>query len=336
LKSLLAMSPAELEKVDIAAMNLLCALGLPGAENLRVPHALATLDLWAKRVRYWTEQSLPDFRSRPQDFRNSEASFRALLLISVMQKDFGVHYNERGERNVDFSNSKNPFIHGMIDDPNGGTCASMPVLYVAVGRRLGYPLKLVPAKTHLFARWESPDGKERFNVEGTAERFSYHPDSYYQNWPYPISDDELRTTWYLKSLTPAEELAVFLQNRAHCLLDSNRIPEAKAAFVAASRLARRDPLRETNIAYATELETGALARGRAQRLRTAGPRVPVFDADIWPSRQNPNRYDPMAAFGKVQAINEQNRRMLERQTRPAMSPSPFASPPAFPAPPGYP
>ncbi len=31
---LLAMSPDELAKVDIALMNLLCAKGLPGAENL--------------------------------------------------------------------------------------------------------------------------------------------------------------------------------------------------------------------------------------------------------------------------------------------------------------
>jgi hypothetical protein len=40
------------------------------------------------------------------------------------------------------------------------------VLYVAIGRRLGYPLKLVECKGHLFVRWE--DAKERFNIEGTS------------------------------------------------------------------------------------------------------------------------------------------------------------------------
>ena len=59
-------------------------------------------------------------------FKNSEAKFRVLLLISVLQKDFGVHYNDRGERNCDCSNSKNPFIHGMIDDSNGGTAPRCP------------------------------------------------------------------------------------------------------------------------------------------------------------------------------------------------------------------
>ena len=62
------------------------------------------------------------------------------------------------------------FIHGIIDGP-GGTCASMPVLYVAVGRRLGYPLKLVEARGHLLLRWDDPLGQrlgtpDVFNVEG--------------------------------------------------------------------------------------------------------------------------------------------------------------------------
>jgi hypothetical protein len=55
------------------------------------------------------------------------------------------------------------FLHGLTQG-RGGTCLSMPVAYVAVGRRLGYPLKLVTAKGHLFARWESLDGKERLTA----------------------------------------------------------------------------------------------------------------------------------------------------------------------------
>ena len=202
LDELLKMTPEQLADVDIAERNLLCATGLRGAEKLDVGKALARLNDWADRVRYWTDQSMWDFRQNPEEFKNSEAKFRVLLLISVVQKDFGVHYNDRGERNCDFSSAKNAFLHGMIDDTNGGTCASMPVMYVAVGRRLGYPMKLVLAKTHIFARWEDPATGERFNIEGTNPRFDDHPDSYYQKWPYPISDAELKQGWYLKPLTP--------------------------------------------------------------------------------------------------------------------------------------
>ena len=44
LDSLLALSPEELCRTDIAEMNLLCATGLPGAANLSVGRCLATLD----------------------------------------------------------------------------------------------------------------------------------------------------------------------------------------------------------------------------------------------------------------------------------------------------
>ena len=44
----------------------------------------------------------------------------------------------------DFCQPEDVFIHGMIvEGGKGGTCASMPVLYVAVGRRIGLPLYLV-------------------------------------------------------------------------------------------------------------------------------------------------------------------------------------------------
>jgi hypothetical protein len=250
LDKLLAMKPEELKDVDIAEMNLLCATGLKGSENLDVAKCMARLDDFAKWTKYYTEQSLPDFYKRPQDFKNSEAKFRVLLLISVLQREYGIHYNDRGEFNCDCSTSKNPFIHGMIDDPNGGTCASMPVMYVAIGRRLGYPLKLVLAKTHVFARWEDAKTGERFNIEGTNPRFDDHPDSYYQNWPAPITEAELKQGWYLKSLAPTDELAVFLQNRAFCLMDNGRFAEAKTAFSLSYRLAPQNPLGPAQIASA--------------------------------------------------------------------------------------
>lgn len=252
LKDLLSKMPNQLEGTDIGLMNLLCAEGLRGSENLDVGKCLARLDAWAEKVRCRTDQYLWDFRRRPQEFMNSEAKFRVLLLISVLQIEFGVHYNDRGERNCDFTNSRNAFIHGMIDDTNGGTCASMPVLYVAVGRRLGYPMSVVLAKTHIFARWEDPKTGERFNIEGTNARFNYHPDSYYRKWPYPISDAELKEGYYLKSLTPAEELACFLQSRGNCLLDMGRFDEAKEAFTQGLRLAPKNPVGKEMIEKAEE------------------------------------------------------------------------------------
>jgi hypothetical protein len=47
--ALLALKPQELAKVDVASMNLLCAQGLPGSEDLNLVVSLETLDQWAKQ-----------------------------------------------------------------------------------------------------------------------------------------------------------------------------------------------------------------------------------------------------------------------------------------------
>ena len=309
------MTPEELKDVDLAEMNLLCATSLKGSEKLDVAKCLARLDEYATWVKYYTEQSLWDFRKRPQDFKNSEAKFRVLLLISVLQREYVVHYNDRGERNCDFSNSKNPFLHGMIDDPNGGTCASMPVMYVAVGRRLGYPMKLALAKTHIFARWDDPATGEKFNIEGTNAWFNDHPDSYYQNWPYKITDAELKQGWYLKSLTPAEELAVFLQNRANCLMDNGRFAEAKVAFTHSYRLAPQDPLGPAQIASAAQAgKPRYVAAPRGVRGRGI---VDEFGVPfVYPN--------PMADVERINAINRANMERLTRPPQPGAEQPPYA------------
>jgi len=326
LDALLRMSPEQLEGVDIAEMNLLCATGLPGSEGLGVSKARDRLNDWAECVRYWTEQSMWDFRENPDKFENSEAKFRVLLLISVVQKDFGVHYTDRGERECDFSNSKNAFLHGMIDDTNGGTCASMPVAYVAVGRRLGYPMKLVLAKTHVFARWEDPKSGEKFNIEGTNPRFNDHPDSYYRNWPAPISDAELKLGWYLKPLTAAEELAVFLQNRACCLMTNKRYAEAREVYTHSYRLAPQNPLGRLQIA-------SAAAEGRPVPIRS--DRVSPLDESLdW--YQPPRRYpDPMAEAERLDAFNRENARRI-RSLQPPHPHVPGGVQPYLPPQPGMP
>lgn len=240
LDDLLKIPAEKLGDVDIAEMNLLCATGLPGAEKLDIDHALATLDRWAARVKSETDRHLyrvtdPRYADH---YRHSEAYLRAEMLLQVLQVDLGVKYDMTAAHNFAFNDSRVTFIHGMIPAPGqttadtpGGTCASMPVMYVAVGRRLGYPLKLVTTKGHFFARWDgrdhsNPAWRERFNIEGTGG-FGSFEDDYYKTWPFKLTDHEVRANGYLISLTPTEEFAEFLAARGHCGLDNGQ-----AAFAA--------------------------------------------------------------------------------------------------------
>ena len=232
---LLRLNPADMAQHDIGRLNLLCAQGLPG-EYKSLESELQTLDRWSEAVRKETDKHMPRFRAHPEKFKGSEGYFRMLVLLTVLQQDLGIAYNPERDASPEspesgqafFANSTDLFIHGLIDK-RLGTCSSMPVLYVAVGRRLGYPLKLVTAKSHLFARWDAGDGKQ-FNIEDTNRGLVCHEDNYYKTWPRPISEAELATGQFLKSLAPPEELGVFLQIRGICLQVNGRYSEAKAAF----------------------------------------------------------------------------------------------------------
>jgi hypothetical protein len=179
-------------------------------------------------------------------YHHSEAYLRAEMLVQVLCEDLGVKYDLTAKDNFDFNDSRVAFIHGMIpmpgqkfDDTPGGTCASMPVLYVAVGRRLGYPLKLVTTHGHVFVRWDGmedphPAWRERFNMEGT-HGFSSFPDDYYKTWPVKITDAIVKANGYLISLTPMEEFAEFLASRGHCGRDNGQDAFAARCFENAYR-----------------------------------------------------------------------------------------------------
>ena len=239
--TLAALAPDELADIDIARLNLLAAEGLPGAEGLDVDATLAELDRWAAHVKFETDRHLYKFRDAPQEYENSEAYFRMLMLIVAMQADLGVHYNPDRIDEPDFTNAKDLFVHGMIGDDNGGTCVSMPALYIAVGCRLGYPLHLVVTKGHVFARWDDPATGERFNIEGTNRGLGTPDDERFRNWPHRLTEAESNNDWFLRSLTPAEAFAVFLMQRGHCLEDTGRLPDAQVAYAMAHRLAPKSP-----------------------------------------------------------------------------------------------
>jgi hypothetical protein len=244
LTELLRLSPARLSKLPISELNLLCASGLSTANEPDIKQCLTMLDAWAQHVRSETERHRYRYERNPAEFENSPGYFRMLMLAVVLTEDYGVHYDlartagPESTRIDDgfFANPRSVFLYGLLGSERVGTCSSLPVLYVAVGRELGYPLKLVTTKGHMFVRWDGAG--ERFNIEVTGDRaVNRFPDDYYRHWPFELSPAEEQTEGYLKSLTPPQELAVFLSIRGMCLRDLGRLPEAADAFAAAARLA---------------------------------------------------------------------------------------------------
>lgn len=242
LTELLALPPAELEHCDIARMNLLCAESLPGAENLKVEECLATLDQWAQHIKSETDRNEHRFKEDPAYYSNSEAFYKMLMMAVVLYEDYGVRYNPKLITSPDatvaddhfFADSSNILIQGLVGTQHLGTCSSMPVLYIALGRRLGYPLKLVKAKGHLFMRWEGQT--EKFDMDATGKGLDKYDDEFYKKWPFPLSEADIKEEDYLKSLSAKEELSVFLSIRGACQTDNDQLGDALASFSLAYKL----------------------------------------------------------------------------------------------------
>jgi hypothetical protein len=207
-----------------------------------VDQCLATLDQWAQWAKSQIDRHMYRFRANPGEYENSEGYFKMLMMAVVVYEDFAVRYNPQwiappSAASLDdhfFANSSDVLLHGLTGSRHMGTCSSMPVLYVALGRRLGFPLKLVSTKGHLFLRWEGQG--DRFDLEATGKGMNRYDDEHFKQWPFPITEEEMKADGYLKSMTPAEELSVFLTIRAMCLREAGRMPEAIAAHAAACKL----------------------------------------------------------------------------------------------------
>jgi hypothetical protein len=274
---LVRLSDAELAGHDVAAVSLACAVGLPGAEDVDFARVRARLDGWAGHVRRETSRCTPQFRREPAAFENSRSYFRVLVLATVLQQDCGVRYDPALiGRDGFFTDAANLFLHGILAG-RGGTCSSLPPLYVAVGRRLGYPLRLVQTGSHLFARWDDAKTGERFNVECTSHGLNCHPDDYYRAWPVPTTAEEVERSGWLVSLTPREELGAFLANRGHCCQDNHRHREAVEAYAWAASVAPRQGGQEACLRV-------ALRRWGEQLAQVAGSPLPGVTAPVPPRR----------------------------------------------------
>jgi hypothetical protein len=270
LKELLALPPADLDECDIGLMNLLCAEGLPGAENLNVQDCLKKLDDLAATVKFETDRHYYRFREHPEQFRNSLGYYQMMILEQILVQDLGIQYNPdlalpqmdgQVPTMASGANSKDIFIHGLLNGNHSGTCASMPVLVAAIGRRLGYPVSLAGAKLHLYVRYEDYNGKH-FNIEPTVtEGFLTPADDDYKNGNgrFPANDEEIKDYGWLRPYSNKEALSQFLGNRGVCLGDAKRYDEAREMFIRSASCAPDTPLRRQNLQrYLEELKEAPL------------------------------------------------------------------------------
>ncbi len=247
---LLKMNADQLEKTDIALINFLCAEGLAGTKNLDIQKSLETLDQWVQYVEMETKRNYHQFEEYPEKFKKSLARYRMAVMAAVLTKQLGMQYNPEREKQLEnghgfrteadelsfFADSSDVFLHGLLSENRYGTCASMPFLYVAIGRRLGYPVTIATTRSHYYVRYEEENGKH-LNVEATEHRGFVTPsdDEYRNPWEMHLPQEEIDGEGMLRPLSNKEILGHILATRAACLRSAGRHKEEADAWATAAR-----------------------------------------------------------------------------------------------------
>ena len=111
---------------------MLCAQGLPGAEALDIPAALAKLDDWAQRVKSETDRHEYLFHRNRAYYNGSLAYYRIEMMVTVLAQDMGIRYNSELIESAAlddlkstrfFADSRDLFIHGLLSPRPWGKLA---------------------------------------------------------------------------------------------------------------------------------------------------------------------------------------------------------------------
>jgi regulator of sirC expression with transglutaminase-like and TPR domain len=87
-----------------------------------------------------------------------------------------------------------------------GNCASMPLLFVILGQRLGLPVAIAMAPNHLFVKYTDSESGMTFNLEATSGANTARDEWYRQQMP--MTDLAISNGLYLRKLSNKETIAV--------------------------------------------------------------------------------------------------------------------------------
>ena len=128
---------------------------------------------------------------------------RIRVLNTVIHQMEGFHYDQSP-----FARSRQDyyFLNGILDTKQG-ICYSLPLLYIAVGQRLGYPVYPVAAPDHMFVRYVDANFTEQ-NIETSSGGKYISDQTYIQN--FLVSKRGLKSGSYMRTMTYREFLGKML------------------------------------------------------------------------------------------------------------------------------
>lgn len=173
-----------------------------------------------------------------------------------------------------------------------GNCVSMPILFLALGEKLGLDLTLSTAPLHLFVKFTDRATGQTWNLEATSGA-GFTRDEHYRK-QLPMTDEAIANGVYLKTMSRREALAMIATGILDTLLATGQYDDA---------IAVADVLTEANPADAYSLTKKGTAYYRILK-RDIVEKYPN-EADIPPDRiayANDLYRANQDAFAKAEAL----------------------------------
>jgi len=225
---LLALPDRELEKIDILELNLAVAREVKTFEQLDYNHYKQLIDSWTHQFLMWLPTVEQEYYQDPARWKNDMNFARLGALAQWLDQAADVHYipehitKQKKGLGVEYKDLRQMLVFGLIDTKEG-TCATMPVLQIIMGRKCGWPVSLICVKHHYMCRYD--DGKNRYNLEATDTGrggFAIATDAELIE-EMKMSPQAVSCGSDLRSLTNREIIAVFIAARARYYRDTNQM-----------------------------------------------------------------------------------------------------------------
>lgn len=232
---LLALPDDELERVDLVELNLAVAQEIPGAGPFDLVKHQRVVDRWAEEIAEHLARVEPVF------YRESDRWNDDIHLFRLGQMAWYMHHRVRIQYIPELKNDKQPvygdpkelLLHGLTDEKLG-TCGNMATLYVAIGRRFGWPVSLACVDSHSVCRFDN--GEVVHNVEATHPNGALYMPSDTEYATMLDSPTAIEQGSDLRSLSARETLALFIGLRARYFKDTGQSELADQSYALARAL----------------------------------------------------------------------------------------------------
>ncbi|MCG3204842.1 MAG: hypothetical protein KCHDKBKB_01559 [Elusimicrobia bacterium] len=172
------------DQVDIGIISLTLAKEI--YPDTDVASYSARIDVLADQVRRLAKGT-----------KNPDQRVRCLNTVLLLHEKF------QGTRDLSVARKSEYYFLNNVLDTKRGNCFTMPVLYIAVAQRLGWPVYPVSVPDHSFVRYVDPNLKEQ-NIETTSNG-GYVPDEGYAK-DFMVSERGRKSGAYLQTLSYRKSL----------------------------------------------------------------------------------------------------------------------------------